>query len=123
MATRDPASHEQNACGREADDPIQIPAAGWKDILNRVWRSIADDRIMVIAGAIAFYGIWHSTAVASFVALYEYFLDPVSLSSPLGAFSHVLPEGALKVIGDEIQRARTGGGTVGAEINAEMEQQ
>jgi len=60
----------------------------------------------VIAGGIAFYGILALVpAIASFVALYGYFSNPASLSSHLRAFSYVLPEGALNVIGDEVKRA------------------
>jgi membrane protein len=104
MATR--VTREGQDRGREADDPSQIPAAGWKDIISRVWKSFADDRITVIAGGIAFYGILALVpAIASFVALYGYFSNPASLSSQLRAFSHVLPEGALNVIGDEVKRA------------------
>jgi len=81
------------------------------DIINRVWKNFADDRIAVIAGGIAFYGILAIVpTIAAFVSLYGYFSDPASLSSHLKVFSHVLPEGALNVIGDEIHQTAGRGG-------------
>jgi membrane protein len=107
------AAHEhariQNR-GREANHPFEIPAAGWKDILTRVWWSVTDDRVTLIAGGITFYGVLAFVpAIASFVTLYGFFVNPTLLAKQLGPFSHVLPEEALKVVGDEIKVAAAQG--------------
>jgi membrane protein len=96
--------------GREADNPSEIPAAGWKDIITRVWWSVTDDRITLIAGGITFYGILAFVpAIASIVTLYGFFVNPTLLTKQLGALSHVLPDEALKVVGDEIKVAAAQG--------------
>ena len=41
--------------GRTADNPSQIPWAGWKDILWRVYGEIGNDRVLLIAGGVTFY--------------------------------------------------------------------
>jgi membrane protein len=103
MAAGKPSRQER---GREADDPSEIPAAGWKDIVSRVWKSFADDRMRVIAGGISFYGILSLVPQSPLSLLYmDISQIRRSLAFQLNAFSHVLPEGALNAIGDEIKQA------------------
>jgi membrane protein len=44
MAAREHIARVQDR-GREANHPFEIPAAGWKDIITRVWWSVTDDRV------------------------------------------------------------------------------
>ena len=50
--------------GREARRPIEIPAAGWRDILLRVWQKIGWDNASLVAAGIAL-----NTLLAVFPAL------------------------------------------------------
>ena len=36
---------------------MEIPAAGWRDILIRVYKQVQDDNIGLIAAGVAFYGL------------------------------------------------------------------
>ncbi len=41
--------------GRKAESPAEIPALGWKDVLFRVYHSLEQDRVMLIAAGSTFY--------------------------------------------------------------------
>jgi membrane protein len=43
--------------GRFAQTPLQIPFAGWKDILLRTYQQINEDRLLATAGGVVFYGL------------------------------------------------------------------
>jgi membrane protein len=101
--------------GRSADKPSDIPAPGWKDILLRVYRDIGEDRVIALAAGVTFYSILALfPAIAALVSLYGLFADPASIATHLERLSGILPDGALQVIGDEIQRiASRGSATLG----------
>jgi membrane protein len=91
--------------GRSADTPSEIPARGWKDILWRVYQNIGDDRVVALAAGVTFYSILALfPAIAAFVALYGLFANPATIAAQLDNLSAVLPGGAVRIIGDEIQR-------------------
>jgi membrane protein len=95
----------QDDRGRAADRPQDIPAAGWKEIAGRIWNRIGEDRILVIAAGIVFYGILALfPAIAALVSLYGMFSDPATLSDRLASMSGVLPGGAIEVIRDQMAR-------------------
>ncbi|MEY2396770.1 MAG: rane protein, partial [Acidobacteriaceae bacterium] len=41
--------------GRQAYAPTEIPPAGWRDVLMRVFHGISEDRITTIAGGVTFF--------------------------------------------------------------------
>jgi len=43
--------------GRRASSPEKIPARGWRDILWRVQKHAARDRLGIVAAGIAFYAL------------------------------------------------------------------
>src|SRR4051794_9431768 len=43
--------------GREATRPGDIPAPGWRDVVGRVRRRIADDDLSIVAAGVAFYAL------------------------------------------------------------------
>jgi membrane protein len=106
----------QHDRGRSAQTPSAIPAPGWQDILLRVYQNIGEDRIVVVAAGITFYcllGIF--PAIAALVAIYGLFADPTSIAAHLDSASDLLPEGAIDVIRDQMNRvAAQGTGTLGA---------
>jgi membrane protein len=87
--------------GRQANHPSEIPIAGWKDIVARVWKGVQEDRIAVIAGGVTFYSVLALfPALAAMVTLFGLFTDPAALSN-LGGLSTILPSGAIEVIANE----------------------
>src|SRR6185312_10929359 len=59
VSPSDPHSDPQKAeraepgRGRGARTPSEIPRAGWRDILVRVWRKLSEDNISLVAAGVA----------------------------------------------------------------------
>src|SRR5215212_127482 len=91
--------------GRLADTPSDIPAAGWKDILWRVYENIGKDRVVALAAGVTFYTILALfPAIAALVSLYGLFADPNTIAGHVDSLSGILPEGAMQIVGDEMKR-------------------
>jgi membrane protein len=91
--------------GRSAVAPSQIPAAGWKDVLLRVFHEVSADRILLVAAGVTFYVILAIfPALAAFVSIYGLFADPATISGHLGLLSNLLPGGALEIITEQVNR-------------------
>ena len=98
------------ARGRQADTPAQIPTKGWKDIALRVYEGIQNDRILLVAAGVTFYGLLALfPAIAALVSLYGLFTDATTINEHLRLASGFLPEGALEVIGDQVKRITSQG--------------
>ena len=70
---------------------------------------------MAVAAGLTFYGILAIfPAITALVSIYGLFADPAVIQKQLAHFSGMLPEGAISVIGDQVQRiAAQSGGTLG----------
>ena len=98
-----------------AQSPADVPARGWLDIARSVWTKIGKNRILAVAAGLTFYGILAIfPAVTAFVSIYGLFADPAEIQNQLKHLPGVLPEGAISVIGDQVQRiASQGNRTLG----------
>src|SRR6476659_1947591 len=101
--------------GRAAATPSDIPAKGWWDIAWRVITGTQEDRVMLVAAGVTFYALLALfPATAALVSLYGLFTDPGSISQHLNLVSGFLPQGAIDVIGDQVNRiSAQGTGTLG----------
>lgn len=91
--------------GRRARSPLQIPLKGWKDILIRTGKEFSEDQIPMIAAGISFFTLLALfPGLAAFVALYGLFADVAEAQHHLQVLSHILPAGALNLIGDQMIR-------------------
>jgi membrane protein len=91
--------------GRFAKYPSQIPARGWKDIALRVYRSIAEDRILAEAAGITYYALLAIfPAIAALVSIYGMFADPAEIASTLSSVEGILPGGAIEVVREQLTR-------------------
>ncbi|MGX9429160.1 MULTISPECIES: YihY/virulence factor BrkB family protein [Bradyrhizobium] len=102
--------------GRRAESPLQIPLAGWKDILWRCYQRINDDRLLATAAGVVFYGLLAVfptiTALVSFYGLYA---DPSTITRNLQTLALMLPEGSFQIVQDQIGRVLAKGtGELGA---------
>ena len=96
--------------GRSAQKPSDMPRRGWRDIVLRVYRGIADDRILANAAAVTFYSLLAVfPAIAAVVSIYGLFANPDIIAKQLDAMSSVLPGGAIEVIRDQLTRLSTQG--------------
>jgi membrane protein len=103
------------ARGRDADKPAEIPAKGWNDIAWRLYREVQDDRVLLVAAGVTFYGLLALfPATAALVSLYGLFADAATINEHFRLLAGFLPDGALEVIGDQVRRiAAQGQGTLG----------
>src|ERR1700690_2070082 len=78
--------------GRRATAPWQIPWAGWKDILWRVYASINDNRLLAVAAGVVFYSLLAIfPAIAAFVSLYGLVADASTIDSRLSLAAGIFP--------------------------------
>jgi membrane protein len=91
--------------GRRATAPWQIPWAGWKDILWRVYASINDNRLLAVAAGVVFYSLLAIfPAIAAFVSLYGLVADASTIDSHLSLAAGIFPAGAVDILHEQITR-------------------
>lgn len=106
---------QERGRGREATNPMQIPARGWKDVAWRVYDEFGQDRLLSVAAGVTYYALLALfPAIAALVSIYGLFADPGTLEQHLSTLSGVLPSGALDVVREQVMRiASKGDGTLG----------
>ena len=108
-------ANSNNKAAAGGATPADVPARGWLDIAKSVWTKIGKNRVVSVAAGLTFYGILAIfPAITALVSIYGLFADPATIQKQLAQLSGVLPEGAISVIGDQVQRiAAQGSGTLG----------
>jgi uncharacterized BrkB/YihY/UPF0761 family membrane protein len=82
-----------------------VATTGWREIAWRSYETAQDDRVLLLAAGVTFYGLLALfPATAAIVSLYGLFADPLSFNAHLGLLSGFLPQGALEVVGDQVKR-------------------
>jgi membrane protein len=95
----------QNERGRGAASPFDIPSAGWKDIAWRTYHQTEEDRLLAIAGGVAFFGLLAIfPALAAFVSLYGLFADAGTISKHVDLAAGFLPATTLDIFREQIGR-------------------
>jgi membrane protein len=103
----------RNARREQLDEPEQkeeAPQRTWKDFLLRVFSQISEDRVLANAAGVTFYALLAIfPAIVALVSIYGLFADPAAISAQLQQLQGVLPEGALQIIGEQLQRISSAG--------------
>ena len=103
-----PERADRGGVKTEAD----APERGWIDVLQRVYARFSEDRVMSIAGGVTFFVLLAIfPAIAALVSIYGLFADPASLTDQIDRLSDILPGGAIEVVGDQMRRVTSQGGT------------
>jgi len=90
--------------GREADSPEEIPPPGLKDVFWRVYGSLAQDRITLIAAGVTYYLLLALFPAASaLVSIYGFVSDPASIVDRIAFLSSVMPADALNIFLDQLR--------------------
>jgi membrane protein len=85
--------------------PIEIPWAGWKDILWRTAYQVSEDRLLAIAAGVVFYGLLALfPAVTALVSCYGLFAKPDTINDHLSVLEGVMPAEAFSIVQDQIAR-------------------
>jgi membrane protein len=97
--------------GRQADRPSQIPRPGWRDIMLRTWKEIADDHVALIAAGVGFYGLLALfPAIAAMIAIWGLLFDPQQIEQQIETVSGFLPPDAAAIVRDQARKVAGGGG-------------
>jgi membrane protein len=95
----------QSGRGRRATHPLQIPWAGWKDILWRTYERTTADRLLATAAGVVFFGLLAVfPAITALVSLYGLFADPKTIGDNLRTLALLLPDGSFQIVQDQIAR-------------------
>src|SRR3954469_3346317 len=96
---------DDQARGRRAAVPWQIPLKGWKDILIRTYQQINDHRLLAVAAGVVFYGLLALfPAISALVSSYALFAKASTINDHVAMLSGVLPQGAFDIVRDQIGR-------------------
>ncbi len=91
--------------GRHAMHPLQIPWAGWKDILWRTYRETNSDRLLSISGGVAFFILFAIfPAVTALVSAYGIFFNAATIGQELSLLQGVVPADVLGILNEQTMR-------------------
>jgi membrane protein len=89
-----------------------MPSQGWKDTGLRVWQSIGDDHISLVAAGTAFFGLLAIfPALTAFVSIYGLVADPATVQNQVAALRGVAPDAAIEIIETQLTRIVEQSGT------------
>jgi membrane protein len=95
----------QRGRGRQATAPSEIPGPGRLDILWRLYRSIAQDRILLTAAGVAFYVLLALVpTLTAVVSIYGLFNNPSGVIDQVQTLVGIVPSGVLEIIRDQLVR-------------------
>ena len=101
---RAPARRAGNGVyGRHAETPYQITAAGWGDILKRVFADVGEDNVSLMAAGVAFYALLSlAPAFTALVALYGLAFDTSQVQAQVASMEDVVPQEARTLIASQL---------------------
>ena len=107
------------AYGHTADSPQQIPAAGWREILVRVWRRGRRNGVSVTAAGVAFYTLMTVfPGVLALLGLFGLMAGPDAVEGNLFQLGDILPPQAAELVLGQMKelthRNLMGAGALGA---------
>lgn len=92
-------SAQDDSRGREAKDPTEIPARGWRDILLRLLHRLSEDNVTLVAGGIAFNALFALFPLLIVtLSLYGLVASPSDVTRELEQFTAMLPPQAANIL-------------------------
>lgn len=89
--------------GHDADVAHRIPLAGWKQIALRVWRSIGQDHVTLMAAGLAFYGMLAVVpALIAAITIYGLVADPQAVQNLVAAATRQVSGGTAEILQDQL---------------------
>jgi len=97
--------------GRHATHPLQIPWRGWTDILWRTYKEMQSDRLLSIAGGVAFFVlIAIFPAITALVSAYGLVFNTSAITGNLPLFDGVVPANVLGIVTEQANRIAASSG-------------
>jgi membrane protein len=91
--------------GRSANHPLQIPWAGWRDIFWRTYSEMNSDRLLSIAGGVAFFILFAIfPAITALVSAYGIFFNASTIGQDLSLLQGVVPGNVLGILNEQASR-------------------
>lgn len=85
--------------GVNADQPAEIPAAGWWQVTKRAWAETKDDQVPLIAAGVAFFSFLSLfPAVVAAVLAYGLIADPAQIRTQTQELAAAMPADARDVL-------------------------
>ncbi|MGO4623605.1 YihY/virulence factor BrkB family protein [Ensifer sp. 2YAB10] len=101
---QNPGEGADQARGRDADVPEEIPPKGLYDVACRVVHEVSSDRVAFVAAGVTFYLLLALfPALGAIVALYGLLADPVDIAQHLRTLAYVLPPGAFDIVAAQVR--------------------
>jgi membrane protein len=98
--------------GRQAIHPLQIPWRGWYDIVWRTYREMQSDRLLSIAGGVAFFVLLAIfPAITALVSAYGLFFSPSTIVNNLSLLNEVMPDNVLNIVHEQASRIASNNGS------------
>ncbi len=99
-----PLPSPEEVPGIDAGTPVQIPAAGWRQVVRRAWRETRADGIPLMAAGVAFYSfIALFPALIAAITLYGLIADPAQVEEQIRDLSAALPAESATLIADQLR--------------------
>ena len=113
-----PSDARSAALGRHARTPTHIPWRGWRQVLLRVFREAASDRVSLSASGCAFWAtLALFPAISMLISLYGLAFDPQTVEPQLENIRHLLPAPAFAMIAERVRTLVSHpGATLGASL-------
>jgi membrane protein len=103
-------AHERGR-GRHATHPLQIPWRGWKDILWRAYSEMNSDRLLSIAGGVAFFVLLAIfPAITALVSAYGLYFNASTITNNLSLLQDVVPDNMLSIVHEQANRIASNSG-------------
>lgn len=89
--------------GRTAESPNHLTLQGWWDILRRVWRTVGEQNLSILAAGVAFYALLAIfPAMAAIITVYALVADPQTVSMHLSQAQGILPGEVLTIFDEQL---------------------
>jgi membrane protein len=103
-------AHERGR-GRHATHPLQIPWNGWYDVRWRTYREMQSDRLLSIAGGVAFFVLLAIfPAITALVSAYALFFNASTIIDNLSMLNDVVPGNVLSIVHGQAARIASNSG-------------
>jgi membrane protein len=94
---------DQQAPGRDAAKPREVPPKGWLDVLKRTKRGVRDSNLSIVAAGVAFYAFLALVpALIAVVAIYGLAANPADVKSQITSFTDALPRDAQRLLSNQL---------------------
>ena len=99
--------------GREARSPKEIPKAGWREVLFRVYVKMTTDHVTSMAAGVAFYGmIAIFSVIAALISIGTLFMEPSAIQDQLSEVASALPREVAFIIEEQARDVTSGDGMI-----------